>query len=130
LTTILLDTHVLLWWDSDSGRLSPRAAQAIEYADELAVASITWFELAWLAQRGRIEISVPVRSWLEDLSRHVRTISTSPVIAAAAAALPRSFPNDPTDRIIYATALEQGWSLVTKDERLLSHPQTPAIAIW
>jgi PIN domain nuclease of toxin-antitoxin system len=130
LTTILLDTHILLWWDSDSSRLSPRAAQVIEDADELAVASITWFELAWLAQRGRIEISVPIRSWLEDLSHHVRTISTSPAIAATAAALPRSFPNDPTDRIVYATALELGWQLVTKDERLLTHPNSLSIAIW
>jgi PIN domain nuclease of toxin-antitoxin system len=130
LTTILLDTHILLWWDSDSSRLSPRAAQVIEDADELAVASITWFELAWLAQRGRIEISVPIRSWLEDLSQHVRTISTSPAIAATAAALPRSFPNDPTDRIVYATALELGWQLVTKDERLLTHPNSLSIAIW
>lgn len=130
MTTILLDTHILLWWDSDSSRLSPRAAQVIEDADELAVASITWFELAWLAQRGRIEISVPIRSWLEDLSQHVRTISTSPAIAATAAALPRSFPNDPTDRIVYATALELGWQLVTKDERLLTHPNSLSIAIW
>jgi PIN domain nuclease of toxin-antitoxin system len=91
---------------------------------------VSWFELAWLAQRGRITVPTPVRPWLERLAQDVRTVTTTPAIAATAAALPLSFPSDPADRIIYATALEQGWPLVTKDERLLKHPQTPTIAIW
>lgn len=130
MTTILLDTHVVQWWASEPELLSPAAARVIETADELAVASVTWWELAWLAQRGRITINTPVRPWLERLAGQFQTVATTPAIAASAAALPLSFPRDPADRIIYATALEQGWSLVTRDERLLGHPQTPAIAIW
>jgi PIN domain nuclease of toxin-antitoxin system len=106
------------------------AQRTIEGADQLAVASVSWFELAWLVQRGRITLATPVRPWLERLARDVHTVPTTPAIAATAAELPRSFPSDPADRIIYATALEQGWSLVTKDERLLNHPRMPAIAIW
>lgn len=129
-TTILLDTHVLHWLTSDSSLLSETALSAIDDADQLAVASVSWFELAWLAQRERIQVPAPIRTWLERLARDVQTVATTPAIATTAAALPRSFPGDPADRVIYATALEQGWLLVTKDERLLSHPSGRPIAIW
>ena len=130
MATVLLDTHVLHWWTSESFRLSEAAVDAISTADELGVASVTWYELAWLAQRRRIAISAPIRPWLERLARDVLTVPTTPAIATTAATLPPSFPSDPADRIIYATALEQGWMLVTRDERMLSHPQVPPITIW
>ena len=130
MTTILLDSHVVQWWASEPDRLSPAALRAINAADDLAVASVTWYELAWLAQRGRIAITTPVRPWLERLSANVQTVPTTPAIAATAAALPPSFPSDPADRTIYATALEQGGLLVTRDDRLLRHPSRRKVAIW
>ncbi len=130
MTTLLLDTHVLHWWSADTRRLSAAASEAIADADELAVAAISWFELAWLAEHRRIAVAVPTRSWLERLAAGVRTIDATPAIAATAAALPRSFPQDPSDRLIYATAIERGLELVTRDERLRSHPHPRHIAIW
>jgi PIN domain nuclease of toxin-antitoxin system len=130
LTTVLLDTHVLHWWSAESQRLSPAASRALTEADELAVASITWFELAWLARHERITLTVPVLSWLDELAAQVRTVGISPAIAAAAAFLPSSFPGDPADRLIYATAIEHGWPLITKDERLRRHKHPRKPAIW
>jgi PIN domain nuclease of toxin-antitoxin system len=130
MTTVLLDTHVLYWWSSEPDRLSSAAARAVTNADELAIASISWFELAWLARHKRINAPLPIRSWLEDLADQVRTITTTHAVAATAAELPASFPGDPADRIIYATAVEHGWSLITKDDRLRSHKHPTKIAIW
>ena len=130
MTTVLLDSHTLQWWSAEPQRLSRRAAAAIDGAGELSVASISWFELAWLAEHQRILVSVPVRAWLAQLAELVRTVAISPAVAATAGALPASFPGDPADRLIYATALEHGWQLVTKDRRLRSHPQPRTIAIW
>jgi PIN domain nuclease of toxin-antitoxin system len=129
-TTVLLDSHVVHWWSAEPRRLSGVASTAIEAADELAVASISWFELAWLAGHDRIRVSVPVRSWLEELAAEVRTVGTTPAVAAAAVALPASFPGDPADRLIYATAVEQGWRLVTKDRRLRDHRAPRPVTIW
>jgi PIN domain nuclease of toxin-antitoxin system len=129
-TTLLLDTHVLHWWSAEPERVSPDAAKALEEADELAVCAITWFELAWLAEHERIVLSIPMRSWLEQLSGHVRTAPLTPAIAATAVGLPSSFPGDPADRLIYATAVEHGWRLVTKDERLREHPHPRRPALW
>ncbi len=49
MTTVLLDSHLLHWWSAEPDRMSPAARTAVAEAEELAVASITWFELAWLA---------------------------------------------------------------------------------
>lgn len=51
-------------------------------------------------------------------------------IATTAVDLPSSFPGDPADRLIYATAVEHGWPLITKDERLLEHPHPCKVAVW
>lgn len=130
MTTLLMDTHVVQWWSAEPDRLSPPAVAALEAADQLAVAAITWYELAWQAGHGRIAVSQPIPTWLDALARAVRTVALTPAIAAAAAALPRSFPGDPADRLIYATALESGWQLVTKDGRMREHQHTHPVAIW
>lgn len=128
--TVLLDTHALQWWTAEPDRISPAATSLIEEAAELAVAQITWYELAWLAHHGRITLAIPVRTWLTELAKDVRTLPTTPSVAATAVELPDSFPGDPADRIIFATAVEHGIQLVSKDRRLRSHPHPRPIVVW
>jgi PIN domain nuclease of toxin-antitoxin system len=127
---LMLDSHVLHWWSAQPERLSPAATRAVEEADELAVAAVTWYELAWLARHERIIVRIPVRSWLERLAEQVRTLGITPAIAEIAVSLPASFPRDPADRQIYATAVEHGLQLISKDERLRTHPHSRSIVIW
>jgi len=91
---------------------------------------MSWYELAWLARHERIAVAIPIRAWLDRLADQVRTVGTTPAIAEIAVSLPSSFPKDPIDRIIYATAIETGWPLVTKDERLRGHKHPRKITIW
>ncbi len=127
---ILLDTHVVHWWSAEPERVSRAATQALNEADQLAVAAISWFELAWLARHERIVVRTPVRAWLAQLAGQLRTVAITPAIAETAVSLPASFPGDPADRLIYATAIERGWRLVTKDRRLRSHRHPSAVAVW
>jgi PIN domain nuclease of toxin-antitoxin system len=129
-SVVLLDSHVIHWWASEPDQVSPAAALALSAADGLAVASVSWYELARMASKGRIALTIPIRAWLDGLAEHVQTIHLTPAIAAAAASLPDTFPGDPADRIIYATAMEHGWQVVTKDRRLRDHPAPRQIAIW
>jgi PIN domain nuclease of toxin-antitoxin system len=129
-TTILLDTHVVHWWSAEPDRVSAAAAAAISSADELAVAAISWFELAWLARHDRITVTIPLRSWLDRLSAQVRTIGITTAIADTAVSLPGTFPGDPADRLIYATAIETGWQLATKDRKLRQHRHPKPITVW
>ena len=129
-TTVVLDSHVVHWWSAEPHRISRAANRALSDADELAVAAISWFELAWLAKHERIVVTIPVRSWLEQLSDHIRTVPLTPAIAATAVSLPSSFPGDPADRLIYATAIEHGWRLITKDRKLRAHRHPRPLALW
>ncbi|WP_300019296.1 PIN domain-containing protein [Pseudonocardia sp.] len=130
LSTVQLDTHVLQWWSAEPERLSHGATELIRSAGELAVAGITWYELAWLAHNERILVTIPIGSWLRRLSAEIRTVGLTPAIAHGAATLPSGFPGDPADRIIYATAVEHGWPLVTKDRRLRAHQSPRQVAYW
>lgn len=130
MAAVLLDTHVVHWWSAEPQRVSGPARKALEEADEHVVAAISWYELAWLAQHERIVLSIPIRSWLQGLAAQLRTIGVSPPIADTAAALPSSFPGDPADRLIYATAIEHGLNLVTKDRSIRDHDRPRSLTVW
>lgn len=130
MSTVILDSHVVHWWSAEPERISTAAGKAISEADELAVADISWFELAWLAGHERIVLTIPIASWLGQLATQVRTIALTPAIASTAVRLPSSFPGDAADRLIYATAIENGWPLVTKDKRLRDHRHPHPVAVW
>ena len=120
---ILLDTHALFWMANDSARLSKRAREAIRQARQngaqqdtgLAIATITLWELAWLAHNGRIVTTGSVESFVREAVSRVITKPTTPEIAALAVRLPKTFPKDPADRLIASTAIIEGIPLITAD---------------
>lgn len=130
MAAVLLDTHVVHWWSAEPQRISKPARNALEEADEHVVAAISWYELAWLGQHERIVVRIPIRSWLQGLAAQVRTIGVTPAIADTAATLPSSFPGDPADRLIYATATEHGLKLVTKDHAIRDHDRLDSVVVW
>jgi PIN domain nuclease of toxin-antitoxin system len=124
---ILLDTHVLVWTVSSSSRLSREATRQIRKAqtqDGCAIASITLWELGLLFQRNRLRgsgtIEASVREILDRSRVHVMEIT--PDIVALAMSFPESYPKDPGDRLIGATARALGITLITQDERILASP--------
>ncbi len=124
---ILLDTHVLVWMVSDPTRLSRTAHRAIQKAQQdrsCAIASFTLWELAVLFHRNRLRgagsIENSIQRILDDTG--VKTLEMTPGIADLAVAFPDSYPRDPGDRIIGATARAYGLTLITHDERILSSP--------
>lgn len=127
---LLLDTHVVHWWSAEPERVSAPAREALESADELAVAAVSWYELAWLARNERIAVNVPIRAWLEGLAAQLRTIGVTPAIADAAVSLPSTFPGDPADRMIYATAIEHGLKIATKDRSIRDHDHPRSMVVW
>lgn len=130
MSALLLDTHAVHWWSAEPSRLSRTAQRALDAAEEMLVAAITWHELAWLARHERIVLDIPIRSWLEELSANVRTVGLTPAIADTAVSLPSSFPRDPADRLIYASAIERGAKLVTKDKAIAEHDAPRSLVLW
>lgn len=119
---ILLDTHALIWYVDKPAALSRRARKEIERRQArggLLVSEITWWEIAMLVEKGRLVLDRPVRQWLQQVAglAGLQAVGLSPAIAATSAALPATLA-DPADRIIYATAVEWGCPLVSRDERM------------
>lgn len=116
----VLDTHAWIWWVSDPARLGKHARQIVERATRLGVPAICCLEAATLAVRGRITFDRPALKWIHDALAlpRVELLSLTPAVAVKAAGLPPTFPGDPADRLIVATALLEHAALVTKDDRI------------
>jgi PIN domain nuclease of toxin-antitoxin system len=120
---ILLDTHVVLWVTTEPAKLSGKAKSAIEDArkngDGLAISDITLLELATLASKGCIRLGISLESFLQEVEARFVVLPISGRACARAMELPTAYPKDPADRIIGATALVEGLSLITADREIL-----------
>ena len=65
--SVLLDTHVLLWWQAGGRRLSRVAARTIDRANPVLVSPLTCWELATLQRLGRIVLDRDASTWVHDL---------------------------------------------------------------
>lgn len=125
---ILLDTHALIWLVNDPVRLSQKASEAIrEAGGGIAISAITLWEVAWLATNGRLEISQTVDAFVERIASRTAIRPITVKVAVLATQLPDTYPGDPCDRLIGATALAEGMTLVTKDRNIRSCRQVKTI---
>ena len=119
---ILADTHVVVWLAFDQKQISTRAKAAIDdarkNADGLAICDITLLELATLASKGRIGLDVTLESFLQEVESRFIVLPISGRACVRAMGLPASYPSDPADRMIGATALVEGLSLLTADRAI------------
>lgn len=126
----VLDTHAWLWWVGDPVRLGRAGRRAIDQAESIGIPAICCLEVAALAARGRVELDRPVLDWLHAALAlpRVALLPLTPAVAVKAANLPASFPGDPADRLIAATAIVESATLVTKDERIRTF--TDVSTVW
>ncbi|MCI5130721.1 MAG: type II toxin-antitoxin system VapC family toxin [Candidatus Electrothrix sp. EH2] len=129
---ILIDTHIWHWWVNQiPDRLPPAIIDLIEFADNVAVSSISCFEMAWLIRHGRIDPGMSYSQWF-DLTCNEEIVSFLPVtpeIASMAVALPEHH-KDPHDRmIIIATAIFHECSLISFDRIFSSYKELDGLLV-
>jgi PIN domain nuclease of toxin-antitoxin system len=119
---ILVDTHVVVWLALDQSRISKRARVAIDEArktgEGLAICNITLLELTSLFRKKRIHIEISIESFLTEVETRFVVLPIGGQACARTLKLPATFPKDPADRIIVATALVEGLSLLTADREI------------
>jgi PIN domain nuclease of toxin-antitoxin system len=109
--SLLLDTHVLIWWD-EGRRLAPEARRAIEEADAVYVSAATAWEVAIKIGLGRLR---PTRT-VEEATRESGFLELPVTFrhAERVAALP-AHHRDPFDRLLVAQAEVEALTVVTRD---------------
>jgi PIN domain nuclease of toxin-antitoxin system len=114
--SLLLDTCALLWLASGSKNLSKDARTALSDAQVLYVSPVTAWEIAIKAAKGKIVLPCPAREWFDAvvLRYDIQVLKVSSDDMLRAAELPWHH-KDPADRFIIATALINGFTVVTAD---------------
>lgn len=109
---VLLDTHVVLWWQRDDRRLGREAREAIATAPIVWVSAVSGWEVAIKSALGRLRLDEPFPVLLaaDDFTELPMTL--------AHAELLRTLPphhTDPFDRMLAAQALTERATFVTHD---------------
>jgi len=128
-TAYLLDTHALVFWASRTDV----SIEFITFFDKqeqrgtLYVSSITFWEIAFLVQKGRLSIS-DTHAWKDELlsntSLHLINPSASEMIDST---LLPPHHKDPFDRLLIAQANSRNLILVTKDRAI---PAYEVSCVW
>ena len=120
MTTLLLDTHVVLWALAAPSRLGDARADFEDVDTERLCSAVVPWEVAIKADLGRIDLGGrSVDRWYADaLDQLALTrLPISDVDVLGVAALP-PIHRDPFDRLLVAQAARLGVPLVTGDETL------------
>jgi PIN domain nuclease of toxin-antitoxin system len=119
LSSLLLDSHALLWWQADDPRLGVRARKAVEQAsDGLYFSAASVWELAIKQAQGKLNLPDSLLGTLAE--EGFAELSVSATHGLIAATLPHHH-RDPFDRMIVAQAKSEGLTVVTRDERIAAY---------
>lgn len=123
--TLLLDTHVVLWWLSDDPRLGRSVVERIQSNPDVVVSAASVWEISIKRALGKLEV---VDDYLPAIAREgFRPLPISMEHAARAGGLPPHH-RDPFDRMLVAQAQIEDLRIVTSDRRIEAYDVAVASA--
>lgn len=116
---LLLDTHIILWWDADDPRLSDILRAAIASPEnEVFVSAASAWEIGIKKASGKLQVGASLAHTIR--SRAFTALAITIEHAEWAGSLPL-LHRDPFDRLLVAQAQMEGLALVTVDEQILRY---------
>lgn len=118
--TVLLDTHVWLWWLLGSEALPQQERKELNRLASrgaLRIAAVSLWEAQMLHAKARLRLDRSFDSWIREASA-VDVVQILPLdveVVIALDGLPASFHGDPADRLIVSTARAHKTPLATHD---------------
>lgn len=121
--SVLLDTHIWLWWITGAPSFDANVRAALDQvaANHLPCISATsLWEAQMLVAKGRIQPAKHFDLWIRRIASPeiVVTLPFDIDVICALRELPKSFHGDPADRLIVATARAHDMPLATHDTRI------------
>lgn len=121
--SVLLDTHVWIWWLTPQAELSKQAREALDRTaeqGEVFLSVISLWEAQMLNTKRRIRLPIPFPEWLRRAAAP-DVLTVLPLDAEAVITLDSlsdRFHGDPADRLIVATARAHRLPLATYDKAI------------
>ncbi len=125
-SSVLLDTCAVSWIAQGDPLREP-AASTLPAGSRAGARSfispITAWEVSMLTERNRITLALDPQAWFDRACAFpgVSLAKMPPSVLIASTRLPGAPPGDPADRILIATARMFGYTLVTRDQEMLTY---------
>ena len=115
----LLDTHALLWYFADSESLTEKAAEVIEHNGSLKyVSTASLWEFTIKQNLGKLQFEGGISalySMIQENHFQILDIQESYLVVLSEMPL---IHRDPFDRLIIATAISEGMTILTADSNI------------
>lgn len=122
---LLLDTHLILWWQGAKARVPPTVRDLIEGTEApVYVSRVSLWEIAIKVNQGKLSLDLPKFcervaadgfSWLPIENSHLLAVARLPVVIDH---------KDPFDRLLVAQSLTAPLILLTVDTKLAQYGTT------
>jgi PIN domain nuclease of toxin-antitoxin system len=136
--SVVADTHALVWFLEADERLSARAREVLEQAQQdphggIVVSLASRLDLHYLQRSGRFSPEDVRRMWAvtEDPSSNIGSVAITGHVVAYFDSAELAVLQNLGDWLITATAIDLGAPLVTKDRAITSIGEAGAVeVIW
>ena len=120
---MLLDTHALMWWDSNKSMLSATALTALgDPANRAWLSVVSVWEMVIKLQVGKLTLRAPLSQIVADQQANgVQVLAVNLSHALAVESLPPAH-RDPFDRLLAAQCIAEDMDLVTADPIFAQYP--------
>ncbi|WP_306252303.1 type II toxin-antitoxin system VapC family toxin [Parvularcula sp. IMCC14364] len=123
---VLLDTCALIWLANKEAveiKALDVIAEAWEAKLPVCVSPISAWEIGMLHSKGKLPSTLEPKEWLRQFIAQAKFswVEMSWELLVTSSSLPGNINGDPADRIIAATARQNGYMLITRDRNLLNY---------
>ncbi len=115
---LLLDTHLVLWWEADNARLPATLRSLVDEADQVFVSRASLWEIAIKLSIGKLRLDIAKLAgnidehgfeWLDIKNPHLLHLAHLPMF---------DDHKDPFDRLLVSQSQCEPLTFVTVDQRL------------
>ncbi len=122
---LLLDTHIWIWYIEGNERLPKKHRALIQDSQNtLFVSTISVWEMYLLSHKGKVIFSQGVEEWVKLTTKELvlqEIPIASDILKTARQYL--TIHNDPADLFIASTAIVNGLTLLSCDDKFLEFPK-------
>jgi PIN domain nuclease of toxin-antitoxin system len=123
MSSVVIDTHILIWDQLDPNRISRKARKAIDLAEkkhQIILCEISLWEISILMKKRRLVMDMSYLEFIEEVLQtknyHLQGMNAEIAFLGSEIDLDTK---DPADRIIAATSIVLGLPLISADQFML-----------